>query len=384
VALAAEEQLRGFLAGLRRADPERIIRRITFCEIDARKYGVLLRRVRRVAAQTTDESLRIVVDEAQPAGVAGRSRSRQVARAETVARRDPVYLLTGFDLRGRDEIQCRTSLLTAGAKAAVLSGSTTFTRHALTERLAPLETGRATIRDMSALGEALARLLLVPTVREGLATLRTRGLVVVHDREASRVPWEVLRVGDSHPALAGGLSRRFESETLSVARWRDEPLAGERLRVLLIVNPTGDLPGAAEEGRAVETLLREAGATLAVLEGKDASRARILATLANDPHDVLHFAGHAFFEARDPARRHRTPARARVLQCLRSGARAAPRQGAETRAAEPLVQHAAVRSGRRGVLAVGRRGELHRHALASGRRRGVRFLARALCRPAAR
>jgi hypothetical protein len=40
--------------------------------------------------------------------------------------------------------------------------------------------------------------------------------VVVHDGEGSRIPWETLRVGDVHPALKGGLTRRYASETLTV------------------------------------------------------------------------------------------------------------------------------------------------------------------------
>jgi hypothetical protein len=97
--------------------------------------------------------------------------------------------------------------------------------------------------------------LLPTTVREGLETMLARPLVIVHDREASRVPWEVLRVGTTHPALGAGLSRRYTSDTLSVARWRDDHGASDPLRVLLIVDPTRDLPGAAAEGEALQQLL---------------------------------------------------------------------------------------------------------------------------------
>jgi len=70
--------------------------------------------------------------------------------------------------------------------------------------------------------------------------------------------------------------------------------------VLLIVDPTGDLPGAAAEGDALQALLARRAVTLDVLEGRDATRARILAALGSGAFDVLHFAGHAFFDARDP------------------------------------------------------------------------------------
>jgi CHAT domain-containing protein len=202
----------------------------------------------------------------------------------------------------RGAYECRSSLLTAGAKAAVLSGSVALTRAALLQPIEPLESGAATARDLARIGTALARALLPATVREGLETMRTRPLVIVHDREASRVPWEVLRIGTTHPALGGGLSRRYASDTLSVARWRDDRDASDPLRVLLIVDPTRDLPGAAVEGEALQQSLGRRSVSLDVLAGRDATRARILAALGSGAFDVLHFAGHAFFDAREPGR----------------------------------------------------------------------------------
>jgi CHAT domain-containing protein len=142
--------------------------------------------------------------------------------------------------------------------------------------------------------------LLPATVRDGLETMQARPLVIVHDREASRVPWEVLRIGTMHPALMGGLSRRYASDTLSVARWRADREAATPLRVLLIVDPTGDLPGAAAEGGALQQLFASKGVTFDLLAGRDATRARVLAALGTGAFDVLHFAGHAFYDAREP------------------------------------------------------------------------------------
>jgi CHAT domain-containing protein len=138
------------------------------------------------------------------------------------------------------------------------------------------------------------------TVREGLEAMHMRPLVIVHDREASRVPWEVLRIGATHPALGSGLSRRYTSDALSVARWRDDRSDADPLRVLLIVDPTRDLPGAAAEGDALQRLFSRGAMTFDVLAGRDATRARILAALSTGAFDVLHFAGHALFDAREP------------------------------------------------------------------------------------
>jgi CHAT domain-containing protein len=204
--------------------------------------------------------------------------------------------------QGRGTFECRSSLLTAGAKAAVLSGAVRVGRSELDARLGGGSPGEMSGREMARFGTAIGRLLLPATIRDGLEAMSRRPLVVLHDREASRVPWEVLRIGDSHPALERGLSRRYASENLSVARWREDRPAGDRPRVLMVVNPTLDLPGAAREGAALRQALVESGAQVDYLEGSEASRARLLREIASGAHDILHFAGHGFFEGGDPAR----------------------------------------------------------------------------------
>jgi len=155
---------------------------------------------------------------------------------------------------------------------------------------------------MARFGSGLARLLLPATVREGLESMRQRPLVVVHDGEGSRIPWEALRIGELHPALEGGLTRRYASETLTVARWSDKRAPGARLQVLVVVDPTLDLPGASDEGAALSRMLRARGAEVELLSGAAATRQALLREFGSGRHDVLHFAGHGFFDPRDPGR----------------------------------------------------------------------------------
>jgi hypothetical protein len=300
VALALEQQLRGFVAGVEHADPERVIRRISICEIDARRYASLVRAARSLAAELAGGTVDLIVDEvdANAASAARPGRPRGGARRSTAS--DPAYLLVSMLAAGRSELECRSSLLTAGAKAAVLSGAVKLRRADLLRQIEPREAGAVGHRDLARIGTALARTLLPATVREGLESMQSRPLVVVHDREASRVPWEVLRIGASHPALAGGLSRRYTSDALSVARWREDRATADTLRVLLVVNPTQDLPGAAAEGSTLQQQLARRDVTCDVLAGRDATRPRIVAALSTGAFDVLHFAGHAFFDARRP------------------------------------------------------------------------------------
>ena len=323
VATALERQLKGFFAALRGADFDHVIRRITLCEIVPRRYAAIRRALPRVVRKLAGTDLEVVVDEAEPAGVpasestaispiaqsrtttAGsnpgppaRAPRRTAAIGDTGG--DPAYLLVSLVEHGRSDYECSSSLLTAGAKAAVLSGRVAVGRSTLRSTLARAGPDSLTSRDLARYGDDLARLLIADTVRQGLAAMIRRPLVVVHDRESSRVPWETLHIAGAHPALERGLSRRYASERLSVARWRDERLAGGSTQVLMVVNPTLDLPGAADEGAALRETLLNAGARVDCIEGATATRARVLRETGSGDYDVLHFAGHGFFDASDP------------------------------------------------------------------------------------
>ncbi|HEX7373504.1 MAG TPA: CHAT domain-containing protein [Steroidobacteraceae bacterium] len=296
---AFEQQLRGLLDGLRQADTERVVRRMTFCEIDSRKFAAMVRAAPRLARRLARDDFEIAIETQRMSTTRREPQARSRIGTRTL---DPAYLLVSMRESGRTDYECRSSLLTAGAKAAVLSGTVVFGKRDLQRLLAPLESATSLADDLPRIGDGLARLLIASSVREGLGTMTHRPLVVVHDRDASRVPWETLYVGGGHPALGRGISRRYESETLTVARWRDSRTSDAPLRVLLVANPTGDLPGAAAEARALRRIFGVAGSTLAVLEGASATRTNVLAQLADGRYDVLHFAGHAFFDADDPGR----------------------------------------------------------------------------------
>ncbi|MCJ7452854.1 MAG: hypothetical protein MUO39_10345, partial [Steroidobacteraceae bacterium] len=224
VATALEHQLGGFFAALR-SDDDHVVRRITICETNSRRYASIRRALPRVLGNLADADVEVVVDETVPAvtgtgatkpGLPDGSPRTAVAApvthsisarpalpadAVTVAKDDPVYLLVSFSDQGRSDYQCSSSLLTAGAKAAVLSGRVTVARSALRSLLSRAGPDSLTGRALARYGEELAKLLLAGSVRDGLEAMIRRPLVIVHDREASRVPWETLRVAGIHPAL---------------------------------------------------------------------------------------------------------------------------------------------------------------------------------------
>ena len=187
----------------------------------------------------------------------------------------------------------------------MLSGAVTLHRADLLQHIEPLETGAATTRDLARIGTALARHAAAGDGARGPRDDARRPLVVVHDREASRVPWEVLRVGDyASRAGRGPQSSLRERHALRGALARRLRRSRDPLRVLLIVDPTLRPAGRGGRRRGAATAARRASAvTLDVLAGREATRARIVAALGTGAFDVLHFAGHAFFDARDPRNR---------------------------------------------------------------------------------
>ena len=130
-------------------------------------------------------------------------------------------------------------------------------------------------------------------------------LVVVHDAECSKLPWEALRCGDRALALDGGVSRKYLLTTgnFSVAKWSEKRLFDKTLDILLVVNPTEDLDGAEREGGIVRQLIKDVPAVkVTEVAGKAATRDRLLQEFQSGAYDVIHYAGHAMFDANEPGR----------------------------------------------------------------------------------
>src|SRR5690606_25237071 len=105
------------------------------------------------------------------------------------------------------------------------------------------------------------------------------------------------------PAAEAGLSHRYAAENLSVAKWLEERLEDHELSVLLVVNPTEDLDGAEDEGRRIrERLSDQPGCRLEVLRGSAATRPALLSAFSSGAYDLIHYAGHAFFDPDKPDR----------------------------------------------------------------------------------
>jgi hypothetical protein len=123
-------------------------------------------------------------------------------------------------------------------------------------------------------------------------------LVIQHDAASSAIPFETLRVGDTRLSVDRRMIRRPSLEGLELVNLGRRPPSTGDLRMLLVVNPTGDLEGTEREADEVrKALVGVRGIEIRrELWREQATKAALLAALSDEEIDVLHYAGHAFFD----------------------------------------------------------------------------------------
>ncbi|MGB5131217.1 MAG: CHAT domain-containing protein [Steroidobacteraceae bacterium] len=286
---AARAQLEGVLTALSDLSPELRLRRITILSRNARRLSA--------ARQVAEDLLRLhpaaPLLRLQPAARRTGRKTGHVAKPTAT----PLAWLFVQESAG----QMHAALLGTTPKATALTATRRLDLRALEREQARLAPGMP-VAELASFGERLAELLLPEEIAAALPSVKAAPLVVVHDSASARWPWEALCIGGWAPAAEAGLSRRYAAEGMSVAKWREQRRRERGLNVLLIINPTGDLPGAVEEGaRIAQILSRLDGAGITAIRGGEATRARLLAEFRSGDYDAIHFAGHAFFDAAAPA-----------------------------------------------------------------------------------
>lgn len=294
---ALDHLLRGFLRALATVPGGRL-RGLTICEIDADRFRELRETFHRLLRTDLFGEVEVTLNERElPAPALARAPGRPAPM------RQAVYLLTRQEVAANGRASVVASVLTAGGKAAIVQGRVQVDDKALDQQARALaRRGLPSAKDADGLGAALAKSVLAPEIRDLLAReLAGAGeappLVVVHDAPTSRIPWETLRIGEVSPALAGGLTHRYDGGVLSVAKWNEERARTAGLSMLLVVNPTEDLDGAEAEGARIQAMLsRRPEIRLTVLHRKEARRNTLIERFQSGEYDVVHYAGHAFFD----------------------------------------------------------------------------------------
>jgi hypothetical protein len=165
---------------------------------------------------------------------------------------------------------------------------------AMTERLAEFD---------AKIGEVLASTYVPAKMQELVCrslAKATAHLVVIHDQACSSIPWEAFYFKDRCPALEIGVSRLYRIANRGDRSEHSILPPDATLRMLVVENPTGDLPGAQSEGDQLTQLFTANRGHVLTLKGRDASRANILSELGSGNYDLLHYAGHADFVKASP------------------------------------------------------------------------------------
>lgn len=289
--------LAGVLAGARESG-RRQLRAMTVVESRADRLRQLRAALGDADRLPFSSDFELVVDEAV---VARRLPPEAEPPRRPAARRSPVYLHVRTTRSTAPELVLRLAALTAGSRAALVDAESVLDRGQLDRQLAVITSSRFDSSQLERLGRRLGAMVIPKAVARELAAAKAHHVNVIHDRDASVIPWEAIRLGDWVPALRAGLSRRYLSDDVAVARWAERQSEDRQLRILLVADPTGDLPAARAEGRRLEALAsRVDGLTVEARVGAAATRHAVLEAMASERFDVLHYAGHAFFSEAAP------------------------------------------------------------------------------------
>jgi CHAT domain-containing protein len=148
------------------------------------------------------------------------------------------------------------------------------------------------LKDLCTLGEAFFLQFFPEAIVQKLKTSHERSIHFNIDPALALIPWELLYDGRSF------LSDRFRIGKTIRGGVYDSPIRqNQKIKMLIVADPTEDLPGAQREGEALFSILsQKVPAHLLELEfigGKQVTKLKLL-SLIKDKH-IIHYAGHLHF-----------------------------------------------------------------------------------------
>lgn len=152
---------------------------------------------------------------------------------------------------------------------------------------------------LQSVGRLLFAHLLPSTIQQALRLLSAGSALTIATNDAT-IPWELVHDGENYLALKFALTRQVLATT---SRQQPQPLRHSRWSTLLIGNPTGDLPQATQEIEQLSQLIESIPETARprLLVRHRATKALVLQELASGRYDLVHYSGHALFNATQPA-----------------------------------------------------------------------------------
>jgi len=138
--------------------------------------------------------------------------------------------------------------------------------------------------------------LFTPSVRSALLKIPACSLSLLLDEELSFCPWELAFDGREFLCLKFGVGRR-----LAIHSEAPPPSCppGERLRMLVLADPTGDLPSAYKEGVNIRKQFSGGNGRITI-DFKSQNIDSFFVKQCLRDYDIVHFAGHGEFDQDDP------------------------------------------------------------------------------------
>jgi CHAT domain-containing protein/Flp pilus assembly protein TadD len=147
-------------------------------------------------------------------------------------------------------------------------------------------------------GLIFSHLFPIPT-RRRLAEVGPADLFLRLDDQLVHVPWELAFDGQDFLCSKFRIGRQVISLQPPPFQRPEGDRRGDRVRMLIIVDPTETLPSAVEEADCIGELLEAYdNLDLSVIGGRQLRKIDVLQALSDC--DLVHFAGHAVFDPRQP------------------------------------------------------------------------------------
>ncbi|MBU1998879.1 MAG: tetratricopeptide repeat protein [Candidatus Omnitrophota bacterium] len=147
------------------------------------------------------------------------------------------------------------------------------------------------------IGQLLWDNLLTRQVKDKLSSTNARHLILSIDEELVGIPWEIISNGSEFLGLRFNLGRLINTRrqgNLSIYRSFQE-----KLRMLIIANPTGDLKSAYTEGSLIKAKF-ESWNKKVNIDFKSTSVDSIYIKKNLRDYDIVHFAGHCEYDPDNP------------------------------------------------------------------------------------
>ena len=293
-----QAMLKGFIKGLIEADDNFEFQRIIICESDTTKFEDLKSELYRLASSTLFDDVEVDFDVIQ---IPGPSLTRVSTKLPT-ASESALFLFSHLSIdpkgQGPDAVyKHEVSVLPPDSGTSFERYIVRFSKADFDNYLKQVQMGAP--RNLDDFGTGLAKLVLPKDLLMSYKDVLSRHrLQVLHNALSSRIPWESLKFDDIWPAISHGLSRTYERDQTPVMLSRSQQ-QNQVLRILLVYNPTGDLDGAEQEGQRILKVTAKWSGKMQVttLHGSEATRAAIVNCLKTQSIDILHYAGHAGFNA---------------------------------------------------------------------------------------